>query len=99
MQRPGKAEQVGQHHQPAGHLCQRGCQRRPRQSHLHRKDENIVEHDIDQSRDNIAQHRKLGRSVQSDDKHPDVSQHAEYQEWYDPIHILEHRRKQLVGTP
>ena len=60
------------------------------------EDENIVQRDVDDRRNCIAEHGIVGRPVETDEEHPRAEQGAEGQERREPVHVLHGQRQQTL---
>lgn len=90
--------QVDDNHHRPDDIPQTCGQCRPQHAPAADEDEDVVQHDVDDGRHDVAKHGVVGRAVQTDEEHPGAQQRAEGQERHKPAHVLDGQRQQPLGT-
>ena len=96
-QRACEKRQVDDHDHTAHRDTDRRGERRTHDAPAQRKDEEPVQHHIEQRGDDAAPHGQLRGSVQPDDEQPDGRPHLEDQRRCEPEQVVLHQRQQPVG--
>lgn len=92
------AAQVAEDHGRSHDIAQARSQRRTHHAPAEDENENVVQYDVDNGGNRIAEHRIVGRPVEPDEEHARTQQCAERQERREPVHIFHRQREEPLGT-